>query len=453
LVKTEGYTDQIVDALAWITETAASLGQAVSVNVSLGSHYGAHDGSRADELAIDAVSGSGAIVACAAGNSDAFPIHARGTVPVSGAMDSLVLAVGDYPQTGVAEGFGLDFWYPGGCSLQVALRDPLGVLHGPVSMGDTLSEDGPAGVIWLANDVDMPLNGDHHAVVLATDEGMADSVCTGSWVMTIEGSGRGVWHGWLFLRSHGATALNSPDSTCTLVMPATAESCITVGGYGRDDGNAYSFSSRGPTRDGRQRPDLCAPTFVTTPTPGGGYALFGGTSASAPHVAGAVAMALGRNAGLGPACLRTILHTSARIDDPVMLAGLPPSDKWGFGKLYVEPLVRSFSIDAISIAHDTTFSLTWTVAAGAQTYEVYRDSTAFFDPDTTGFSNRAAVLQATDDAGTGDGFQWTDPADVPLVAVDRFVAYVVRALKDEESWWSGNRCGALSRAAGDRRMR
>lgn len=444
LVKTEGYTDQIADALAWIAATAASLGSPVSVNLSLGSHYGAHDGSRADELAIDEISGPGVIVTCAAGNSDGVPLHAQGVVPAVGLGDSVVIATGDYPQSSAPEGFGVDLWYPGGCALEVALRDPVGAIYGPVAMGDTLASDGDTGLIWLANDVDIPLNGDHHAVLLVTDDGAADSVGAGMWTLSFDASGSGVWHAWLFFRSYGAMSFLAADSTCTVIMPATAHSCLTAGGYLRDDGSAYAFSSRGPTRDGRACPDLCAPTAVHTATVGGGYTVFSGTSAAAPHLAGAAALALGRSPDLCPGDLRARVRAWARRDSLTVRPDDVPCGKWGWGKLYVEPLVRSFSILSIEAAGDTTLALTWQHAAGADTYEVYRDSIAFFAPDTLLSANRVAVLGELDDGGTEPGFQWTDSAGGVLV-VDRPVAYLVRALKGEESWWSDNRRGAYTR--------
>ncbi len=76
--------------------------------------------------------------------------------------------------------------------------------------------------------------------------------------------------------------------------PAIYDASITIGATDNED--RYSgFSSPGPVRvDGsfRMKPDLCAPgVFVRTAATGSSYQSdFSGTSASAPHVAGAIAL-------------------------------------------------------------------------------------------------------------------------------------------------------------------
>lgn len=72
-----------------------------------------------------------------------------------------------------------------------------------------------------------------------------------------------------------------------LTLPADADGAFSVGAYAFD-GSLPSWSSRGPTDDGRLKPDVVAATGVSTATFGPGE--FEGTSASAPHASGLAAL-------------------------------------------------------------------------------------------------------------------------------------------------------------------
>ena len=90
------------------------------------------------------------------------------------------------------------------------------------------------------------------------------------------------------------SAGNEGEGTCTLGIPADAEHIITVGAVD-DQGDRASFSSTGPTYDGRIKPDVMAMgqgTYVASGYPGGWYGDYyngNGTSFSNPVLAGAVA--------------------------------------------------------------------------------------------------------------------------------------------------------------------
>lgn len=78
-----------------------------------------------------------------------------------------------------------------------------------------------------------------------------------------------------------------PDGSA--ISPATSRGAFAVGATNGFD-QLQRYSSRGPTGDGRTKPDLVAPDTVSTSTYGPSG--FPGTSASTPHVAGAAALAL-----------------------------------------------------------------------------------------------------------------------------------------------------------------
>ena len=117
-----------------------------------------------------------------------------------------------------------------------------------------------------------------------------------------------------FLTSKGSS---EGYRSISITDPGNAEGVITVGATHRNRAFTYGvsyFSSRGPTGDGRVKPDLVAPgEKITSAVPGNDLDTLDGTSMAAPHVSGAAAMLMARHEELvgDPGRIKAILCNTA----------------------------------------------------------------------------------------------------------------------------------------------
>lgn len=121
----------------------------------------------------------------------------------------------------------------------------------------------------------------------------------------------------------------------SLVNVGGAHSILSVGAVGWAETDSWClmpFSSRGPTSDGRLKPELVAPNAYLSDAMGGPFA---GTSAAAPVVAGLVALLRDAFPAASPAALRDALcRTAEALPGPCNRAGSPLTCPFGSGCNY-----------------------------------------------------------------------------------------------------------------------
>jgi subtilisin family serine protease len=341
VVKTNFFEDSVVDAVKFVVEAAEYLGKPVVVNISLGGHAGPHDGQGPFERMISGlVDRPGRAIVVAAGNEGAKKIHVGGEVrsrtswTIVPSMTSVVAR----------------FWYALPARFLVTILAPSGESLA-LPPGQARALPTPSGLLWLDNGVD-PTHATQHVFLSLTA-----ATPGSSWRITFDPIIPGRVDGWLETSSMGQFL--EGDGQRSIAEPGNAERVITVGAYvirvswdseaGPYRAEGYTlyalapFSSRGPTRDGRLKPDLAAPgawivsarsrdvqVSPWSALPDGRHMVLAGTSMAAPHVAGACALLFSKKPTLTWQELLRLLQLGARVDTHV---GAVPNPSWGMGKL------------------------------------------------------------------------------------------------------------------------
>jgi subtilisin family serine protease len=297
-----GNSRRLLEAVDYIFEKARQMGKAAVVNMSLGTHGGPHDGSTPVERGLDhLLETAGRAVVISAGNSWERQSHASGRVR-QGQPRTLRWEKFSSDQTGNEA----EVWYSGASRLEVTLIMPGGARLGPVALGATsyITHQGQrvGRVIHRQRD---PLNGDNQIDIL-----LGTSLPSGVWGIELAAIGSDAnFHAWIerdddrrdpfnpgvrFLNQSKFVAEDN-DSSCTIGSISCGKNTIVVGSYdatvlGRD---LSGFSSEGPTRDGKQKPEVSAPghgILAASSSSGNGRVKMWGTSMAAPHVTGMIAL-------------------------------------------------------------------------------------------------------------------------------------------------------------------
>jgi minor extracellular serine protease Vpr len=387
----------IINGVAYIFHRAAEMQMPAVVNLSIGGISGPRDGTDNTTSALSNLAGEGRIVVFANGNDGHNRIHAGShlepTRQATMAFTYSTLGTA-FRHAELGPMISVTGWYePEAVStITVSARDP--VTHHVVAQRSLAagtndsahlplfaSGSTPVGHARIqAATRTHPFNG--HGTFNVSVSNLVDEAIDlrdHLWSITLTGGSKpGRVDAWVDARTMGWFAATAPgipnfvpgDMAQTLnylaagheilsagafvvrnqwLNPAGETRTVTFNGEPLPLGRRTYFSSEGPTRDGRMRPDVVAPgsmiaSALTSHGEAGqyflgapAYTLNQGTSMAAPFLTGTVALMLQANPSLTPAEIRSILHDTATAEAAM---GSLPNGRYGYGKLDAFAAVR-----------------------------------------------------------------------------------------------------------------
>lgn len=339
-----GDSTRLLEALKYIFDKAGD--RPCVINISLGTNGGPHDGTTLVEDGIDRLlrQAPNRAVCIAASNSFVDGIHAAGSVTQNQHADlHWQVAANDFSPNE------FELWYDGADRFDVELIAPDGTSFGRVEPGQTLPLNlGARLVAFVGNRRDEPNNHDN-MIGIFLERRFRGWDPSGTWTVRIHGRRviNGSFHAWIERDNDTPSRFAPPhDNSHTIGSISCGHETIVVGSY---DAHKPSrpisfFSSAGPTRDGRQKPELSAPGHAVDAAHSRtrvGTVQKSGTSMASPAVAGICALVLSeakrRNIDLHNSDLRQLLIDSARRSPP---GGSSWNDRYGAGRISAAGVVQ-----------------------------------------------------------------------------------------------------------------
>jgi subtilisin family serine protease len=394
----------IIDAYRYIFEYAAAQGKPAVTNLSWGMHTGPHDGTSVFDKAVETLSGKGKIMVGANGNDAGNQMHVTASLDGDTAY---TFAVDRNRRDYKNESVYCDFWGSSGedLGINVALFDTLGnlVIEEPfvyASSGALVKRKITNGTDTLEYTFSCQKSyvNNQKPNILALITSSNSAKCR----IRVGITGKGTIHGWnsgqIYRWTSGSflDKVRGNDYTGKYLAGMASGSMSENGGTGKQTlsvgsyvnrnnwidyagvyraqswlkvGEISGFSSRGPTADGRIKPDIGAPgQLVASAVNNKQFAgwmgeqtlyqsqfngetqywtMFSGTSMAAPHVAGIVALMLEANPNLNLNDVRQILRTTAIRDN---LTGNDSNNNFGYGRINAFDAVK-MALSMNSIYH------------------------------------------------------------------------------------------------------
>jgi len=253
------------------------------------------------------------------------------------------------------------------------LRYTNGEAAGVVSVTAQLLSSGTVGIQFAIEDF------------ITSFDTSADFEAVGADLWRFMARGNGTVHVWsegVLTAEHPDVQLDvtnagyrASDNAYSVGLPATASEVITVGAFTNvsvagetaTEGALATFSSIGPTTDGRIKPDIVSPgenvisarSAESDPDPSllttdGLYYRESGTSMASPVTAGAIALYLQRYPTATYSDIKALMAAQAATDTHKSSAGALPNSNWGPGKLDIFAMLTNGPSDGgTAIPSDT----------------------------------------------------------------------------------------------------
>jgi hypothetical protein len=346
-----GDSAQLLEAIRFIFDQVGTT--PCAVNVSLGTNGGPHDGSSLVEQGIDAIlrEAENRAVVIAASNSFSDGIHAAGPIAQGGTADMHWVI----PENDVT-GNEIEVWYSGSDEIELELMTPDGTSLGTIPVGQSgrVTGDNDEVLIFVSNRANDPNNHDNVIGVF-----LERDLPSGTWVLRLHGktvTGEGGFHAWIERDDADQSSFAPPqDNSHTLGSISCGQESIVVGSYDahKPTQPISFFSSAGPTRDGREKPEISAPghaVIAARSRSKTGVTEKGGTSMAAPAVTGITALVLAeakaRATSLSFDRIRSTVGESARHDPP---SGTGWDAQYGQGRIDAAAAILAV-VNAVPVA-------------------------------------------------------------------------------------------------------
>lgn len=478
----------VLEGIEYIQNYATSVGKPCVINMSLGKHIGPHDGSSIfDKLCDSFFVGEGRILVGSAGNQGGDNLYLGKSFT---ATDTTLYTFVSFPNSslGTNGATPIDIWGNVGDNFYVGVyvyntststfEDATPYLYNGAFTGTyshTLYDDDfwspDACVVDIATGID-PYNSKPRVLLSINHTAQDDNYRFALIEVRATSAQTKMWaNNAVFTNnSYSAPVLSGSSNSTMGEIGGTGKNMVSVGAYNSNatpNGAIAPFSSKGPTADGRTKPDITAPgnrvtssvsrfdnnylsggagwsdvvTGVSVGSTSWWFAKMQGTSMAAPMTTGIIALWLEMYPDLTPNQAKSIFQSTAITDSYTGTIPTLGSNTWGWGKINAWVDIPSSVPPKPSISPSTAnicagSSITLTAPSG---YSAYKWSNGATSPTITVSTAGNYKVKVTNSSGFNS--PWSDSVAVivnpnpPTPTITQSVDTLISSATTGNQWY------------------